>query len=611
MLPVSVVSGVLFTMLGRAAKKTIKTETRTAGLLTMANTLGAMFGALLGGFFLLPVVGMEISFFVLAALYGLVALIIPGLHTSISPLHRYAGVAVFVLCLALFPFGNMDAKILAVTDQKFNGGERVAVREGLSETSIYYQYNRFDEPWYYRLSTNAFSMSATWVQARRYMKLYVYWPVALHPNIESALLISYGVGSTAKALTDTQQLKSIDVVDISREILELSSIVYPDPDDHPLQDERVNVHIEDGRFFLQTTDQLFDLITSEPPPPKLAGVVNLYTQEYFELIRRRLTDGGMTTYWLPVNQLNERDTRSIIKGFCNAFPDCSLWAGTALDWMLIGTRNATGQVSAEHFRQQWQDPVVGAELRAVGLEQPEQLGALFMADAKDLKAFTQNAAALTDNHPGRLTTELLSSNRFSPLYSAMMDTDRAREAFANSDTIAAIWPPELRASSVEFFDYQRIITAHFATSYRPVDDYVWDDLYQLLTRTSLHTLPLWMLGSTQREQEILNGIGQDMTSHTGLHLARFHGAIAERDYQLAVGYFQDYMAFDPQTAKNYQYLYLFALALAGENQEAIKVGNSMSADIGSDPEGQKYLQWLNQTFGLVQDSHGPVSEKRD
>ncbi len=138
-------------------------------------------------------------------------------------------------------------------------------------------------------------MSGTGWGARRYMKLYVYLPVALHPDPKSALLISYGVGSTAKALTDTPDFQTIDVVDISPEILEMSAIVYPVPSDHPLNDPRVTVHVEDGRYFLQTTKQTFDLITGEPPPPIMAGVANLYSREYFQLIHDRLAEGGMVS----------------------------------------------------------------------------------------------------------------------------------------------------------------------------------------------------------------------------------------------------------------------------------------------------------------------------
>jgi spermidine synthase len=56
--------------------------------------------------------------------------------------------------------------------------------------------------------------------------------------------------------------------------------------------------VEDGRFFLQTSAASFDLITGEPPPPKAAGIVNLYSREYFQLLHDRLNDGGVATYWL-------------------------------------------------------------------------------------------------------------------------------------------------------------------------------------------------------------------------------------------------------------------------------------------------------------------------
>ena len=123
-------------------------------------------------------------------------------------------------------------------------------------------------------------MAGSHASARRYSKLYVYLPVALHPGPKRGLVISYGLGSTAKALTDTAAFESIDIVDISEEMLEMSDMVYAEGDS-PLRDPRVEVHVEDGRYFLQTTQRSYDLITAEPPPPAAAGVVNLYTQEYF------------------------------------------------------------------------------------------------------------------------------------------------------------------------------------------------------------------------------------------------------------------------------------------------------------------------------------------
>ena len=73
--------------------------------------------------------------------------------------------------------------------------------------------------------TNSFSMSTTGYGVRRYQKLYVYWPMAVHPDLRRALLIGYGVGNTAKAMTDSSSLELIDVVDLARDILAMNRLV--------------------------------------------------------------------------------------------------------------------------------------------------------------------------------------------------------------------------------------------------------------------------------------------------------------------------------------------------------------------------------------------------
>ena len=62
-----------------------------------------------------------------------------------------------------------------------------------------------------------------------------------------------------------------------------------------------------------------DIISGEPPPPKVAGAVNLYTEEFFSLMKRRLKEGGIATFWLPINQLKAEETKAILRAFHNAF----------------------------------------------------------------------------------------------------------------------------------------------------------------------------------------------------------------------------------------------------------------------------------------------------
>ncbi len=250
----------------------------------------------------------------------------------------------------------------------------------------------------------------------------------------------------------------------------MSSIVYNE-EQNPLNDPRVQVHVEDGRFFLNASEQRYDLITSEPPPPKIAGVVNLYSQEYFELIRQRLTPGGYASYWLPVHQLEPLDTLAITRAFCNAFPDCSLWSGAGLDWILLGSNDASPHASMEQFTAQWADPVVKAELVALGFETPAQLGSLFMGDSRFLIDLTAEVPPVTDNYPLRISSRHAYGQGRVPLYETLMDESDRVTRFRESDFIDRFWPVELKESSEPFFPFERMIKNHVTTGvYRDRSD---------------------------------------------------------------------------------------------------------------------------------------------
>src|SRR4029450_6349174 len=127
------------------------------------------------------------------------------------------------------------------------------------------------QPMSHRLVTNGMAMSGTTYVGRRYMGLYAWWPVAVHPAPRTALLISYGLGTTARALVGTRELERVDVVAVPRHGRRLSPLAHDTPASNPLADTRVHVHVEDGRFFLLTTPARYDIVTAEPPPPRVAG----------------------------------------------------------------------------------------------------------------------------------------------------------------------------------------------------------------------------------------------------------------------------------------------------------------------------------------------------
>jgi predicted membrane-bound spermidine synthase len=601
MLPVSLLSGATFTLVAHAVKQELGGSMRTMGVVALWNTIGATVGSLCAGFVLLPTLGMERSLFALAAVYCVTALLVPTAGVAkgrAAARSAWVSIAVAGLTLALFPFGLMERSFFRIVERALPEHTLVATREGLTETIRYYRRDVFGAPESYRLVTNGYSMSATTVLGKRYMKLYVYLPLALQADARDALLISYGVGSTAKALTDSPGLRHIDVVDISREILEMSSIVYSDVD-NPLRDPRVSVHIEDGRFFLGTHSRKYDLITSEPPPPKVAGVVNLYTQEYFQAIRDHLTPNGRATYWLPVHQLQPLDTLAIIKAFCNVFEDCTLWDGAGLEWMLMGGNGANERVSTDTFTAQWRDERVHAELVSLGFELPEQMGALFMGDAPYLAATTANIRPVTDNYPLRISNDVVRDPGRVQLYATVMDERDRLTRFQSSAFIQQVWPLELVAQTPPYFRYDGLIKDHFTQGLYPPADaaFLWGSIDEVLTNSRLETLPLWLLGTDRDAQRIALGLERlGNAQKPDIEIEFALGRLAQRDYAGALQIVErSISAAGGKSSTGTLSLLLYLLGKNGRVDDAraliMTLDRNKTSAIGS------FIDWFEEKFG--------------
>ena len=498
MAPVCLCSGVLFTALGDQIRAGGADAPTATGVLTLVNTLGAMAGTFVAAFALLPWLGMERSFFALALAYGVITIVVPA--SGSAWLWRFAPAAASVAVLVAFPFGTMHGIYYPAVEKRF-GGRIVEAREGLVQTAFYLVHDFLGEPLHHTLVTNSHAMSGTASHGQRYMKLFAYLPAAFHPRIERVLVIAYGVGVTASAVADLPDVKAIDIVDVSRDILEMSDILYPRPGAHPLRDRRVSVHVEDARFFLQQTRQHYDLVTGEPPPPKMAGVVHLYTREYFTLMRERLNPGGLATYWLSTNELFGADALAIIGAFCDVFEDCSLWHGFSTQWVLMGSRNGVGPVSAEGFSRLWKLPHTRDRLRDIGFETPEHMVAQFMADASQLKPLAASVAPLVDNFPRRLSP-IRRPARGDPLFAWLVDASPSRERLEASGWLADVLPKELVARSASHFRERGMLDEELFPYLQAPDHSYWNNVALLLRQPDSLTWKRWMLNSEARKLEI-------------------------------------------------------------------------------------------------------------
>jgi spermidine synthase len=439
--PTAFLSGILFPSIAACVQASVEDRMNSAGITTVFNTTGAAFGPLLASFLLLPSIGYQWSLILCAAGYALLSIFVSersswSFRRPIALVRAGFWVAL-ALIVAIFPYHRDEVHFARA---RHFLGHLVKKVEGSSDTYQLLRYDLFGEPYHYQLLSSGFSMSGTSPQSQRYMRLFAYLPLGFRPESEDVLLLCYGCGVTADAFLHGSHVKRMDIVDISKEVIGLADSYTGINYSNPLHDPRAHVFIQDGRFFLQASPRQYDVISGEPPPPKIAGSVNLYTEEFFSLMNRRLKDGGIATFWLPINQLKVDEVKAILRAFHNAFHNSSVWASADEQWIMMGIKDQGRPNKEEEIVRLWSDSVTSADLSLIGLEVPQQLGALFLMDRGEIDRVTHDIAPLTDNYPKRLTDEHWdeqASHRFALPY---MEATSAVHRFLGSPVISRIWP---------------------------------------------------------------------------------------------------------------------------------------------------------------------------
>lgn len=399
--PPALMAGAVYPLANALVQRAPEQVGRRAGILYLSNTGGGVVGSLLAGFWLLPDLGIQGAAKLLAGVVaaGIVALLMAsrGLEPRARPLFP---TALAVTLLAALAWGRLpeQALLLRTLPKSIQDGreELVAVREGINETLA---ISRQDDI-FMRLSTNGHTMSGTAFSAQRYMRAFVHVPMLLADGIENVMVMCFGVGNTANAALLYPQVKRLDVVDLSADILHHSRF-FAAVNGLPLEDPRVRVHVNDARQHLRMLEgETYDLITGEPPPIAFAGVVNLYTREFFALARERLRAGGFVSYWLPVNQVGEEAARSVVAAFYEVFPQSVLLSGYRHQLILVGRKDAPIEFDPERMRRRLEEvPGLRRELHWISLDHPVDVVAMLAATSETLAKATRGHAPLSDDRP--------------------------------------------------------------------------------------------------------------------------------------------------------------------------------------------------------------------
>ena len=145
---------------------------------------------------------------------------------------------------------------------------------------------------------------------------------------------------------------------------------------------------------------LYDVITIDPAPPIYsAGTVNLYTREFLELCKSKITPSGVACLWLPPGPMTE--LLMIMRTFVNVFPGTSLWGGFDLPgFFLIGGHRSFGQTdeSLNRLAQRLKKIRDLSEWKK-DYQNANAIKQLYLLGPEDLRNWVKNITEITDDHP--------------------------------------------------------------------------------------------------------------------------------------------------------------------------------------------------------------------
>jgi predicted membrane-bound spermidine synthase len=367
------------------------------GSLYGLNTLGGVLGAVLTGFVLLPWLG---SYWTFAAVVGLNTSLFflllatqPSLRRSRS-LWRM-GVLGAAYILGMFVLLGKD--YLKDGQTRFADAQLLAFREGRDATFALLQYDFPHTGPYQQLVANGTSYANNFPSGRRYMGVLGHLPALLHPRPRDVCVICIGTGTTVGALTLHPDVERIWAVDIAEDVFRFAPYFVP-LNQRFLESPKVKPVVADGRHFLLCTEQQFDVMTFEPPPPQEAGVVNLYSREFYQLAKKRLAPGGVLCQWMPLDLSHEVLGRMMLKTLQEEFPYVSFWMPTRYEGVALASREPL-PIDLTLLNTRLGEPTVRADLAAYGLGKPEQLLATFLTADDGLTGYVGDVPPVTDDRP--------------------------------------------------------------------------------------------------------------------------------------------------------------------------------------------------------------------
>ena len=244
--------------------------------------------------------------------------------------------------------------------------------------------------------TNGRVEASTNLQDQQLQFILGHLPMLLSKNPKKVLVVGLGSGMTLGATSVHPSVEKLVLVELEPKMVGVAKTFQKynhDVLDHP----KLEVVFNDGRNYLLTTREKFDVITADPIHPWFRGAGYLYTKEYFKLASEHLNEGGIMCQWLPIYELTAENLKSVVKTFHQRFKYTMLWL-TYYDSVIVGSNRAILIDEDDLDRRIKEVPAISDDLRQVMMGSATDLLSYFAMGSEGMRVFSKDGIVNTDNN---------------------------------------------------------------------------------------------------------------------------------------------------------------------------------------------------------------------
>jgi spermidine synthase len=387
---------------------------RLVGGIYAANTIGAITGGVGFSLIFIPLAGTQQSQRLLIGLSALAAVLIlaPSWCSGRKkPLSAGAGGGLAILAALLFlpawfvwSVPGVPGELIAFGRHQYSPVGRPEILfagEGMN-ASVAVSESRDGRIRNFHVSGKI--EASNWPKDMRLQRMLGDLPAVMHPHPESVLVVGCGAGVTAGSFTVFPDVNKITICELEPLVPKIAARYFSEENYNVLKSPRAQVVYDDGRHYLLTTHGQFDIITSDPIHPWVKGSAELYTREYFELVKKHLKPGGFATQWAPLYGSTPDVVKSEMATFFEVFPNGTVWSndpeGKGYDLVLLGQAGETAihldEVEQRLAGQGYSE--AAKSLQSTGFKSALDLFSTYAGQARDLAPWLKGARINRDRN---------------------------------------------------------------------------------------------------------------------------------------------------------------------------------------------------------------------